>query len=76
MKELAKKAAEAGAEKVKDKIVNDKRAELLEEFRIMQSEGKNIDNLFRRHRESIDRLSENRFVDLLVKLCPDGTNGR
>ena len=84
-KHLKEKGAERAAQAVTDKVFNDKRAELLEDFRIMatedtkpgkEREGKNIDNLTRRHRVSKKKCTENKFVDLLCKIERDETLGR
>ena len=58
-----------------EKIMTDKRAEMLREFREMEDAGINIDNLRRRHAESmdrskVDRWAEYRFVQLLCKIQP------
>ena len=58
-----------------EKILTDKRAEMLREFRKMEDAGINIDNLRRRHAESmdrskVDRWAEYRFVQLLCKIQP------
>jgi hypothetical protein len=58
-----------------EKILTDKRAEMLREFRKMEDAGTNIDNLRRRHAESmdrskVDRWAEYRFVQLLCKIQP------
>jgi len=58
-------------EHLKGKILNDKRAELLEDFRNMEAAGVNIDNLIRRHKKSMTDHSEHRFVDLLCKTIAD-----
>jgi len=55
---------------VKQKIQNDKRAEMLREFRKMNDAGINLDNLWRRHEESITALHEDHFVELLCKIPP------
>jgi hypothetical protein len=81
MKEFAKsgaaKAAEKGVEEIHKKVFQDKRAQLLDDLRKMAAKDpKSIENLLRRHKKSIDDLNENRFVDLLLKVCPDGESGR
>jgi hypothetical protein len=60
--------------------LNDLRAELLEDFRIIQqADKKNAENLFRRHQEAKDSqvpTAENRFIKLLCKTCKDPSEGR
>lgn len=69
-----------GAKKFSEKVLQDKRAEILEDFRKMQDEGKkdrkNIDPLLRRHKEAINNFTENRFVYLLCKIPLDAKVGR
>jgi hypothetical protein len=60
---------------LKEKILTDKRAEIVREFRKMENAGINIDNLRRRHAEAmdrskVDRWAEYRFVQLLCKIQP------
>ena len=45
-----------------EKILTDKRAEMLREFRKMEDAGINIDNLRRRHAESMDRSKVDRWA--------------
>jgi len=73
-KEMAKKTAEKGASHLHEKIFTDKRAELLNDFRLMPEEEKH--NLIRRHHEAILKFTENRFVTLLCKIEPDPNEGR
>ena len=60
---------------LEEKVLVDKRAEMLREFRKMEDAGINIGNLRRRHAESmdrskVDRWAEYRFVQLLCKIQP------
>ena len=68
-KEFTKKGLQVAAATVGDKITNDQRAELLDDLRKMPAE--DTANIWRRHREAIANLEENRFVSLLCKLCED-----
>jgi hypothetical protein len=73
---------------IKDKLTNDKRAELLEDFRIMRvREKKNIDNLIQRHEKSmkqekhmeepsVNNPPEYLFVELLCKIPHTKKRGR
>ena len=67
-------------EHVTKRYLEDKRAEILDDFRMMQTAQPpvNIDNLIRRHKEAITKLSEDRFVILLCKIIKDNdpTKGR
>lgn len=58
-------------EAVKQKF-EDKRADMLREFRKMNDAGINLDNLWRRHGESIAKLHEDHFVELLCKISACG----
>lgn len=59
-----------------DRRLEDRRAQLLDEIRLCEEDGHNMNNLWRRHEKSIKKLEENRFVTLLCKLCPDEKEGR
>ncbi len=80
MQEIKKKGAQMAAEqlgKIGEKVFKDQRAELLEDFRILeQKDPKNTANLKRRHCKAIKELKEGRFVTLLCKICPTETEGR
>ncbi|HEY5221370.1 MAG TPA: hypothetical protein VIJ29_04530 [Candidatus Paceibacterota bacterium] len=55
------------------KYIEDKRSELLDDFRKMETADTPIklDNLWRRHKKAIANLSEDRFVILLLKTIAD-----
>lgn len=55
------------------KYIDDKRAEILDDFRKMETATPpiNIDNLVQRHKKAIANLSEDRFVILLCKTIAD-----
>ena len=61
---------------MKKSVDNDKRAEMLREFRRMETAGINIDNLKRRHADSVRNqpMPEYLFVELLCKIPPEDPN--
>lgn len=69
-----KELTKAGANHIKEKVVTDKRGELLADLAGMNSG--DTGNLVRRHRESIRHFRENRFVTLLCKIPKEGDQGR
>jgi hypothetical protein len=85
---VAEHAGPMAGQAIKQKILNDKREELLEDFRIMRKrEKKNIDNLIRRHEksmrqekhmkeESFNNPPEYLFVELLCKIRHTKKRGR
>ena len=82
-KDAAEKTAETAGGKVVErtakKVFEDQRAELLEDFRIMSAEDpKSVDNLIRRHKESIENkpIPEYRFASLLCKIEKTENKGR
>jgi len=57
-------------ERVKQRVMNDKRAQMMREMRKMEDNGIDLTNLDNRHKKSIDEMREYHFVELLSKVCP------
>jgi hypothetical protein len=84
---FAKHVGPMAGKVINDKIVNDKRWEILEDFRVMRKEGKNIDRMVARHKksvhqekhmeeESLNNHPEYLFIELLCKIPCTPENGR
>jgi hypothetical protein len=73
---LLSNLAETLGATMKQKVEGDKRAEMLREFRRMETAGINIDNLKRRHADSVKNqpIPEYLFVELLCKIPPEDPN--
>ena len=74
---FVKKWSEHAGQQFKEIVdISEKRAELLEDIRIMTEANNEPKEILRRHKAAIENFTENRFVALLCKIPKNETDGR